>query len=143
MPVNAYINFQGNCLQAINYYQKVFETEKAEIMTFGQMPPDPDFPVTEETKDLVAHATLKINDGIIMFSDVPPGMPFTAGNNISVMVSGTGISDKLTKYFNRIKDDGGKVEMELGETFWTKLFGSITDKFGITWHFNLDSNQQQ
>jgi len=70
-------------------------------------------------------------------------MPFTAGNNISVMVSGTGISDKLTKYFNRIKDDGGKVEMELGETFWTKLFGSITDKFGITWHFNLDDDEQQ
>ena len=143
MPVIPYINFHGNCRQALEFYQEVFETEKAELMTFGQMPPDPDFPVTEETKDLVAHATLKINDGIIMFSDMPADIPFTAGNNISVMVSGTGIDDKLTQYFNRIKDDGGKVEMELAETFWTKLFGSITDKFGITWHFNLDSDEQQ
>jgi len=143
MPVIPYINFHGNCLQALEFYQEVFETEKADLMTFGQMPPDPNFPVTEETKDLVAHATLKLNDDIIMFSDVPADMPFTAGNNISIMVNGTGISDKLTKYFKRIKDDGGVVEMELGETFWTKLFGSITDKFGITWHFNLDDDEQQ
>ena len=143
MPVTAYVNFHGNCRQALEFYQEVFETEKAELMTFGEMPPDQNFPVTEETKDLVAHATLKINDGIIMFSDVPADMPFTAGNNISIMVSGTGIEDKLTQYFNRIKDEGGKVEMEFAETFWTKLFGSITDKFGITWHFNLDSDGEQ
>jgi PhnB protein len=143
MPVTPYINFDGNCLQALEFYQEVFETEKADLMTFGQMPPDPDFPVTEETKGLVAHATLKINDGIIMFSDVPPGMPFIAGNNISLMVSGKDIADKLALYFNRIKDDGGTVVMELQETFWTKLYGSVTDKFGITWQFNLDSDEQQ
>ena len=142
MPVTAYVNFQGNCRQALEFYQEVFETEKAEVMTFGEMPPDPNFPLTEGTKDLVAHANFKINDGIIMFSDVTPDMPFKAGNNISLMVSGKDIADKLTLYFNRIKDAGGTVVMELQEMFWSKLYGSVTDKFGITWQFNLDSDEE-
>jgi len=58
-----------------------------------------------------------------------------------VTVTGTGIAGKLKLCFNMIKDVEGKVEMELAETFRTMLFGSVADKFCITWHFNLDRGE--
>lgn len=30
-----------------------------------------------------------------------------------------------------------KVGMELQETFWSKYYGSVTDKFGVIWQLNL------
>ena len=31
--------------------------------------------------------------------------------------------------------------MDLQETFWSKYYGFVTDKFGIGWQFNYDSGQ--
>ena len=86
MPLSVYVNFNGNCREAINFYTDVFELEKPKIMTFGETPPDPNFPLSEEAKKLIMHTFLIINGTEVMFSDVPPGMPFIAGNNISLVV---------------------------------------------------------
>lgn len=37
--------------------------------------------------------------------------------------------------FERLKV-GGKVEMVLQETFWSKCYGVVVDKFGIQWQFS-------
>jgi len=34
--------------------------------------------------------------------------------------------------------EGSKVSMELQETFWSKCFGSLTDKFGIIWNISIE-----
>jgi PhnB protein len=31
--------------------------------------------------------------------------------------------------------------MELQETFWSKLYGQVTGKFGIHWQFNYDNGE--
>ena len=56
MPINPYLNFAGNCREAVEYYAEVFQTEKPQIMTFGEMPPDPSHPLPEAAKNLVVHA---------------------------------------------------------------------------------------
>ena len=33
--------------------------------------------------------------------------------------------------------EGGTVLMPLEQTFWSVSFGSLTDRFGVTWHLNL------
>jgi len=35
--------------------------------------------------------------------------------------------------------DGGDVKMALQETFWTPLFGMVTDRFGTPWMINLEA----
>ncbi|HEY5558013.1 hypothetical protein [Acetobacterium sp.] len=85
MKIQPYINFSGNCREAVAFYADVFKTDKAQIMTYGEMPPDPNYPITDEVKNLVAHTMLTIKDNVIMFSDTPPGMPFTQGNNITII----------------------------------------------------------
>jgi len=133
MSVEAYINFNGNCREAVEFYSGVFETGKPEIMYFKDAPKDMDFPLTEGTKDLVLHTSLDIEGSTVMFSDVPPGMPFTPGNNISLVIVTTD-TDKIRSIFNKLKVDG-TVGMDLQETFWSKLYGFVTDKFGVGWQF--------
>ncbi|MNE74075.1 hypothetical protein D3C80_1701270 [compost metagenome] len=72
-----------------------------------------------------------------MFSDVFPGMPFTAGNNISLALV-TRDEAKVKTWFDKLKE-GGSVTMELQETFWSKSYGSLKDKFGIDWQISLDN----
>ena len=52
MAVDVYLNFNGNCREVAEFYAEVFETDKPEIMTFGEAPPNPDYPLPEEAKDL-------------------------------------------------------------------------------------------
>ncbi|WP_209121255.1 VOC family protein [Alkalihalobacillus sp. BA299] len=139
MAVDVYLNFNGNCREAVEYYAQVFETEKPQIMTFGDSPPNPEFVLPEEAKNLVMHTRLTIAGSNVMFSDVFPGMPFNPGNNISLAIISKNI-DEIKSFFNKLKD-GGTVGMELQETFWSKCYGQVTDKFGIIWQFNYDSGE--
>jgi PhnB protein len=137
MAVNVYISFNGNCREAVEYYAQVFETERPQIMTYGDMPPDPKFTLPEETKNLVMHTRLNINGSTVMFSDAFPGMPFVAGNNISLTIVSTNM-DEIKAIFNKLKE-GGTIGMDLQETFWSKCYGYVTDKFGIPWQVSHDS----
>lgn len=135
MGVDVYLNFNGNCREAVEYYAQVFGTEKPKIMTFGEVPPNPEYPLPEEAKNLVMHTRLNIFGSNVMFSDVFPGMPFVVGNNISLSIV---IDDMeaLQSAFNKLSEEG-TVGMELQETFWSKCYGNLTDKFGVEWQFNL------
>ncbi|MGG4397966.1 VOC family protein [Paenibacillus thiaminolyticus] len=135
MSVDAYLNFNGNCREAVEFYADVFGTDKPQIMTFGDTPPHPDFTLPEEAKHLVMHARLTILGSNVMFSDVFPGMPFTVGNNISLAIVSEN-EDDLQTFFDKLKV-GGKVVMELQETFWSKRYGQVEDRFGVLWQLNL------
>ena len=140
MAIEVYLNFNGNCREAAEFYAEVFKTEKPHIMTFGDAPKDPNFEIPEEAKNLVMHTRLDILGSRVMFSDTWPGSPFVAGNNISLTV----ISDDeeiIRSSFEQLKE-GGTVTMELQETFWSKCYGAVKDKFGIEWQVSLDSGEQ-
>ncbi|MDF2722586.1 MAG: glyoxalase [Paenibacillus sp.] len=135
MAVEAYLNFNGNCREAVLFYAEVFGSGEPQIMSFGDAPPNPEFQLPEAAKNLVMHARIAVSGSNIMFSDVFPGMPFTVGNNISLAVVGHN-KDELASYFQQLKV-GGTVQMELQETFWSKCYGMLTDKFGIQWQLSL------
>ena len=139
MAIDAYLTFNGNCREAAEFYAEAFGTEKPNIMTFGEAPPNPEYPLPEEAKHLVMHARLNIQGSNIMFSDTFPGMPFIVGNNISLALVTENLDD-ITSAFNQLKE-GGTVGMELQETFWSKCYGQLKDKFGIEWQFNYDNGE--
>ncbi|QKI81412.1 VOC family protein [Kroppenstedtia eburnea] len=138
MAVDVYINFNGNCREAVEFYAEVFGTERPKIMTYGDVPPNPEHSMPEGSEDLVMHARLNIRGSNFMFSDVPPGMRFVAGNNISLSISSRDL-DEVKSLFHKLKE-GGTVGMELQETFWSKCYGNLTDKFGIEWQVNYESD---
>jgi PhnB protein len=136
MSVYAYINFDGNCREAVEFYRQVFGTEDPEIMTFEDAPPDPEFPIQDEHKHLVLHTALNIFGTTVMFSDLLPGESLVKGNSISLAVMRQNVDD-IKLLFDKLKE-GGSVEMELQETFFSKCYGSIRDKFGVIWQVMHD-----
>ena len=134
--VNAYLNFGGNALEAVNFYADAFHAEKQKVMRFGDVPGDPGFLMSDETKKRVMHTFLVIGGSQVMFSDVPEGMPLAMGNNISLVV---GFKDRedLKNVFEKLRA-GGAVRMDLQETFWTKCYGYVVDRFGVGWQLSLE-----
>ncbi|MGG0657204.1 VOC family protein [Rummeliibacillus pycnus] len=136
MTVNAYLIFNGNTREAVEFYSKAFQTEKPQIMTFGDADNDPNSKLPEEAKNLVMHANIKLSGSDIMFSDTFPGNPYTVGNNITLAI----VSDDeayIRSSFSALQE-GGEVTMELQKTFWSPCYGSVRDRFGVEWQFNLD-----
>ena len=131
MQLELFINFDGNCREAAEFYAKVFKSEVNNLMTYGQAPDDPDNPIAEADKERICYSGVRIGGLTVMFSDVPSGSPFVVGNNISPTVS---INDKeeVARVFNELKVDG-EVYMELQQTFFSELFGMLKDKFGVIW----------
>ncbi|MEK9197507.1 VOC family protein [Ureibacillus sp. FSL E2-3493] len=140
MAIQLYFVFNGNCREAVEFYAKVFKTEEQNIMSFGDAPPDPNHTIPEEAKHLVMHANLEIAGSKVMFSDTWPGSPFTVGNNITIAVVSED-EELIRSAFDGLKE-GGKVNMELQETFWSKCYGQVVDKFGIEWQLSLESKEQ-
>lgn len=134
MAVDVYITFDGNCREALAFYEEVFDTEPAQVMTFGDSEPNPDYPMPENAKHRVMHARLHILGSTIMFSDTFPGSPFIAGNNISLAVV-TDDAERIKTIYSKLKQNG-QVKMELQETFWSKCYGAVTDQFGIEWQLS-------
>ncbi len=138
MPIQPYLNFGGNCREVVEFYAEVFNIEKPQMMTFGDMPSNDGFPMDEQTKKLIMHANLTVYGTTIMLSDVPPGMPLTEGNNFSLNINIDNL-EEIKAIFASLKE-GGTVTMDLQETFWSKCYGFLIDKFGIGWMFNYQGN---
>lgn len=134
MAINVYINFNGNTKDAVNFYAKVFKSEIPEMMTYASGPQDPNFQLPPEAENLIMHANLKVYDSNIMFADSFPGMTYTLGNHMSVMV-GLSDLDEIRRAFDELSV-GGQILMPLQETFWSKCYGQVQDQFGIAWQFN-------
>lgn len=140
MAIEVYLIFDGNCREAVNFYAEVFKTEAPQIMTFGDGPENPDYPIPEEAKNLVMHTNINVAGSRLMFSDNWPGSPYVVGNNISVTLVSKD-EEFIRSSFEGLKQ-GGTVNMELQETFWSKCYGAVKDKFGVEWQVSLDSGEQ-
>jgi PhnB protein len=130
--VVTYLAFDGNCRQAMKFYERCFGGELY-LMPFSEAPGDH----PPEAKDRVMHATV-VKDGksIVMASDTMPGQPYTPGTNFSICISPEN-TEELERLFTALGEKG-KVAMPLQDTFWGARFGIVTDQFGITWMLNYE-----
>ena len=134
MKVSPYLCFNGNCAEAIDFYEKVFGV-KAEIVRYKDAPPSEDYQIPSGTENNIMHASITMGEAVIMFCDIPPDGKSGFGDGISIMMTMDSI-DQLRSCFDALKE-GGEVGMELQETFWSKCFGSLEDKFGVSWMLSV------
>lgn len=129
--LNPYLNFNGNCEEALNFYKSVFGGEFATIMRFKDVPSE--HPIPEGENEKITHIALPIGKtAILMASDVPSSMePVSIGNNVTISIN-TDSEEEAKKIFEGLSSDG-KIMMKLEKAFWGDLFGMFTDKFGINW----------
>ncbi|HSP82884.1 MAG TPA: VOC family protein [Gillisia sp.] len=132
VTINPYLNFNGKTEEAFKFYQTVFGGELSEINRFKDMPDAQNIP--EPDREKVMHVSLPIGKGnFLMGSDIMGSMAsnFKPGNNFYISVSPQ--SREETERIFKELSKGGKIEMELDETFWGSYFGMFQDKYGINW----------
>ena len=137
--VNVYLTFDGKCEEAFRFYESVFGTQIPYMGRFGEVPPSEDMPpMSEADKNRIMHVTLPIsNETMLMGSDTLPGTHHLAqGNNFSLSINANS-REEATTLFNKLSS-GGKVTMELQDTFWGAFFGMWEDQFGMNWMVNYD-----
>ncbi len=140
---NTYLNFNGNCEEAFNFYKSVFGGEFAYIGRFGEMPESEEYKVPEADKNKVMHVSLPIGTSILMGSDCGEewAPTFKQGNNFSVSITADS-KEETDKIFNALSA-GGQITMPLNNTFWGDYFGMLTDKFGVNWMVSFNEQHQQ
>ena len=128
MLVEPYLFFEGRCEEALDFYHKALGAEVTALMRFKESP-DPDM-CPAGAEDKVMHATVRIGHTTIMASD---GMSsgHLAFQGFSMCLS-LADKDEVARLFTALSD-GGQVQMPLAETFWSPLFGMVTDRFGVSW----------
>lgn len=135
MSFDVFLNFDGNCREAVAFYSEVFQVRvTGEIMTFGQNPE-----ASAVDKDRVLYASLPVFGSNLMFSDCPTGATFVQGNNVSLTL-GSANPAEITRIFQALAA-GGTAVMPLQKTFFSELFGMVCDKFGIHWQLALSPEQ--
>jgi PhnB protein len=129
--LNPYLRFNGDARQAMEFYQSVFGGE-LRMNTFGE------FGMQDSPQaDQIMHAQLETESGYtLMASDTPPGMPYNAGDTITISLSGD--EEVLRTYFEQLAD-GGKIGTPLEKQMWGDEYGDLTDKFGVSWMVNIGS----
>ena len=142
--VNIYLNFNGNCEEAFNFYKSVFGVEFQYIGRFNEMPPSDEYKMPESDGEKIMHVSLPVGNGTTLMGSDTGGEwapSFVPGNNFSISIN-TESKEEAEKLFNGLSI-GGKITMPLNKTFWSDCFGMFTDKFGINWMVSFDGNQQQ
>lgn len=137
--MNAYLVMNGNAREAIDFYAKALDAQVITVNTFGEQPPDPNFTMPDEVKDLIMHGLLKVGETDLMLSDTYPGMPYQTGNHITIALISDN-ADRSRRFFDALAE-GGEVGMPLQETFWSPAYGQVTDRFGVSWQITTEVNR--
>ena len=133
--INPYLNFPGTTEEAFKFYKSVFGGEFSMFQRFGDTPAGDG--LSADDKQKVMHVSLPISNGYsLMATDAVESMghPLTVGNNFYIAISPDS-KEEATRLFKGLSA-GGKVEMDLQDTFWGAYYGSFKDKFGIGWMVN-------
>ncbi len=143
--VNAFLNFNGRCEEAVEFYKTALGAEVDAMQRFQDAPPSEECESQQggcssgETEGgcmsptKIMHASFRIGETMIMASDCRcTGKPVFEGVSLALSVGTEADADEC---FAALAE-GGEVEMPLGKTFWSPRFGVVNDKFGVSWMIN-------
>lgn len=129
--IQPYLFFRGRCEEAINHYK---ETLGAEVRMLARFKDNPDRPAPEKVPaafdNKIMHAELRIFGTDILMSDgMKQGPADFQCLSLSINVESEAEVDRIV---NALAAEG-TVQMAPTKTFFAPRFGSVIDKFGLTW----------
>lgn len=125
----AFLTFQkSDAEEAMNFYVDLFENSSIiELTRWGK-----DGPGAEGT---IMHATFELNGMKFMCSDSPPVHNWDFTPAVSIYVNCKNEEELNTLYSNL--SENGMVAMPLGDYGFSRKFGWVIDRFGVSWQLNL------
>ena len=140
ITINPYLNFKGTTEEAFNFYKAIFGGEFITLQRFKDTPESDK--VAEADKEKIMHIALPVGKGnVLMGTDAVDGMgsALVEGNNFHLSINAEN-EGETARIFHALSE-GGNVTVPLNFMSWGAYFGMVTDKFGIQWMVNYDTNQ--
>ena len=128
--INTYINFNGRCKEAMQFYQQCLGGE-LNLQKLSESPMAAQ--LSSQKGAEILHGTLISNAIIIMASDMSSSH-FQQGNNVNLCLQ-CATGEELDMFFRSLSQNGN-VKTPLHQTFWGATYGELTDRFGINWILN-------
>jgi PhnB protein len=128
MQVQPYLNFNGRCEEALEFYRRALGAEVSALMRFKDSP-DPSM-VSPGSENKVMHSSFRVGEAVLLASD-GRCQGQTNFQGISLALTVRDEAEAQTRF--GALSDGGQVQMPLTKTFFSPSFGMVADRFGVTW----------
>ncbi len=133
--LSPYLLFRGQAREALDHYVEVFGGEVS-VMTYEQMGGGP-----TGTSTGVMHGQFTMPAGdTLMAADHPEPGEAQPPTGVTLTMWGSD-EDLLRRQFEALAADG-EVGMPFERQPWGDLYGDLTDRFGVSWAFNVGSAPQ-
>jgi predicted 3-demethylubiquinone-9 3-methyltransferase (glyoxalase superfamily) len=129
--VTTFLMFDGKAEEAMNYYVSIFD--RAEILSIQRYGPN-----AAGEEGSVLHATFSLYGQIFMCIDSNMKHDFTFTPAMSLYVT-CDTDEETSRIFEKLSQ-GGQVLMPLAAYPFSKKFGWLADKYGVSWQLSLESN---
>ena len=129
-PLNPYVFFDGDCEEAMRFYERVFKV-RLEALIYESAAPGAK---PSAGKQAVMHARLPLYGGALMASDWMAGRPFEKKQGFYVSLICPDLAE-ARRVFAALAEEG-QVNMPFEKTFWAEGFGMVIDRFGTPWMIN-------
>jgi PhnB protein len=128
-----YLAFNGNCAEAVRFYERVLGGKLEVLMSGGDSPMAAHIP--KEFAHRILHARLVLPGGGVLFAgDAPAQVPYEGIKGVSLTLN-YDTAAQAQKVFDALSA-GGTVTMPMQQAFWAKTWGMLIDRFGTPWIVN-------
>lgn len=125
MHVTPYLFYNGNCEEALHFYERAVGAVIGVVSRFGDSP----MPSPPGMADKVINAGFRIGDTELLASDNPNPSGKPTGFSLCITAA---TPAEAKKSFDAMAE-GGTVTMPMSPTFFAAAFGMLTDRFGQPW----------
>ena len=126
--ITPFLMFEGKAEEAINFYLSVFENSRIEsLRRYG--------PGEVGPEGTVMLATISLAGQLVKFIDSPAKHAFSFTPSISLFVECTE-EREIDEVYGKLFQDG-QAMMPLGNYGFSRKFGWLADRFGVSWQINL------
>lgn len=137
MEPTIYLNFNGNCLEAMTRYADVLGGEITGVYQ-NKHAQDPQSRMPGGD-DLVMNMNMKLGTANVMASDAPDEW-YSKPQGFSVSISPAS-PDEFDRIYAALADGAQAITMAPAETFWAERFAMFTDRYGTPWMLNFTGNK--
>ena len=136
MKVESYLMFEGRCEEALDFYRRALGAQVTMLMRYKDNPEPAAGQGCAEgggpgpTPEMVMHASFTVGETQLMASD-GMGSGKASFQGISLALSPADEAE-ARRLFDALAE-GGQVQMPLAKTFFSKAFGMVADRFGVSW----------
>lgn len=136
--LSAYLSFKNQAQEALEFYQSALGGE-LDVSTYDSTPDIAAMLTDPADGGLVMHGQLDAPGGLtLMAADTGSAMPYVAPTS-GVTVALTGGPDDdgyIRSAYDRLSE-GVTPDVPLELAPWGDYYGQLTDKFGISWMFDI------